>query len=139
LEKFVDDSTFFLRGRNHHIRYYDANVPIINLLSMIPTLTYRLKEHIFIGFNYDELWEKIISPLYDIEEDLESVSVNITDANESIQQEIEHLWHLLHEVYKELQNVLDCNSWLDFDFEEKMEVIQERRDNRDYYSEDEDY
>lgn len=136
LEEFEDYSLSFLRERNNDIRYYQADIPMIDLLNTISKLRYQLKEYALIGNKHDELWNGLVDSLDIIEDSFESLSVNVPEVAESIQNQILKIWQLYDEVYKELKNVLEFSFSWEFELDEKLESIRERRESGDYYSED---
>lgn len=136
LEEFEDYSLSFLRERNNDIRCYKADIPMINLLITISKLRYQLKEYALIGNKQDELWNGLVDSLDIIEDSFESLSVNVPEVAESIQNQLLKIWQLYDEVYKELKNVLEFSFSWEFELDGKLEAIRERRESGDYYSED---
>ncbi len=136
LEEFEDYSLSFLRERNIDIKYYQADIPMIDLLITISKLRYQLKEYALIGNKQDELWNGLVDSLDIIEDSFESLSVNVPEVAESIQNQILKIWQLYDEVYKELKDVLEFSFSWEFELDGKLETIRERRESGDYYSED---
>jgi hypothetical protein len=127
LEYFEDETLHFLRRRTNEIRYYDADYPLLNLLSMIPALSYQLKEFALFGNRYNKLLVRFIDSLSDVDDNLESISLSIQGDVVSIKEELERLWQLFDEAYKEIQKVLDCDFLFNFDLDKKMEWIKKKR------------
>lgn len=109
---------------------------MINLLITISKLRYQLKEYALIGNKQDELWNGLVDSLDIIEDSFESLSVNVPEVAESIQNQILKIWQLYDEVYKELKDVLEFSFSWEFELDGKLETIRERRESSDYYSED---
>lgn len=138
LEDFESYSLSFLKDRNDSIRFYNAEKLMFNVLITISKLSYQLKEYALIGGKHDELWNGVVKSLDIIEEGFESLSVNVSEAYERMLEELLKIWQLYDEVYKELKNVLGFDLLHEFDLDEKLETICERRECGEYYL-DEDY
>jgi hypothetical protein len=138
-EKFVNESIAFLRNWNEYIRYFDAEIPMFNLLTSIPNLPFQLKEYIFLGNRFGESGGNVNNTLYYIIDNLESISVNMPEDFKEFHKEIVRIWLLLENVYKELKQVLNYDLSTNFDLTEKNKRIKERRENEDYFRGEEGY
>lgn len=132
LEYFTDKSINILRSEKDWIKYFGADALMINLLAVIPTLTYLLKEFALTNNESHKsvLREQIHYSVADIEENFLSLAVNCLTMDEAMQV----VWRSLLVVNKVLQNVL--NYRFSFDFDKIMEEIEERREDGDKYCED---
>jgi hypothetical protein len=126
LERFRNESIDFLSERYYDIRQ-TAETPLWNLITSIPSLTFKAREYLLVNQEDGQLEDEIEDHFYEVHENLESITVNL--------EQIIHLWELFDEVCNELKNHICSYFLIDYKFDKLMGKINERIINHDYYKE----
>jgi hypothetical protein len=136
LERFKINSIEFLRNRNYEIRYKNANIPLMKLLTLTPSLFYETREYLLSDDENYYLLDSVDEILFNIQEELVSISVNCSSYIE-LEEEIKNIWQIFDEVCNELKELIFCSFLRHYDFDEIIENINERVENDDIYQDDE--
>lgn len=125
--QFLNDAIYFLQSDDDVDRYFIETAQLIDTLSLLPQ---QLDDFFEIENAddeiWDKLWENVNSAFSMIMENLELFSEN--NSKGINMKGLEYMWRLFGEAYNEIEDALDCNFSLDFNFDEKMKELQGQRE-----------